>query len=79
MIELGKGVTAEMNKGLITISAAEGNVKLEVKAGMLVVEVLADLEKKIESGEIDPVKGTDMDKIAALQFVAWAKKELALA
>lgn len=35
---------------------------------------LGDIEAKIESGEIDPIKGTDLDKAAMLGAIATLKK-----
>ncbi len=35
---------------------------------------LADIEAKVESGEIDPIKGTDLDKAAIMAAIGALKK-----
>lgn len=59
-MELAKGVVGEFKEGKIVIS---------VEVASMVAPILADLKAKIESGAIDPVKGTDMDKEALLKAI----------
>ena len=56
-MELSKGITIEYVDGAVV-------VKAEVKS--LLLEELAKIKAKVESGEIDPIKGTDVDKSAIL-------------
>lgn len=63
-MELVKGVTVDYVEGAIVLKA-------EVKS--LVLAEIAKVEAKIESGEIDLVKGTDLDKQAALGLISALK------
>lgn len=66
-MELGKGLSVEYVEGALVLKA-------EVKA--LVLEELAKIEAKFESGEIDLIKGTDFDKNAAMMFFSAIKAAL---
>lgn len=69
MIELGKGVELDMNKG---------EVVLKAKVGFLLEGPLKKLEEDIQAGKVDPIPGTDMDKVAMLQALVFVKKELGI-
>ena len=69
MMELAKGVTLDMDKG---------EVVLKAKVGTLLGPQISKLKADIESGKIDPIPGTDMDKLAMLQAVDFVEKELGL-
>lgn len=59
----------EVAKG-VTLEYTEGEVVLKAKVKELVIGELAKVKAKFESGEIDLVKGTDLDKSAALAIIA---------
>lgn len=67
-MEITKGVTLEYKDGKIVAS-------LEVAKAL--VPALEVIEAKVESGEIDPVKGTDLDKAAMLKAIAFLKVAVA--
>lgn len=58
----------EISKG-VTVEYVEGAVVLKAQIKALVLEELAKVKAKFESGEIDLIKGTDMDKQAALMVI----------
>ncbi len=60
-MEVAKGVTLEYTEGAVVLKA-------EVK--QLVVAELAKVKAKFEAGEIDLIKGTDLDKVAALGIIS---------
>lgn len=62
----------EVTKG-VTLEYTEGEVVLKAKVKELVLAEIAKVEAKIESGEIDLVKGTDLDKQAALGLISALK------
>jgi hypothetical protein len=45
--------------------------------GAFIIPALDKLKEDVESGKIDPVKGTDLDKIAIEQVIELLKKQLA--
>ena len=47
----------------------EGKVVLAVEIAALVVPSIESIKAQIESGAIDPVKGTDIDKTVMLQSI----------
>lgn len=63
-MEIAKGIDADYKDGKIIV---------EVKVAEQVVPVLDGVIGKIESGEIDLVKGTDIDKTVALQVLGLLK------
>lgn len=72
-MEIAKGVVADYKDGSAVVEAFEGALKIELKVAPLVLPKIADLKAKIVSGELDPVKGTDLDKmvvVAALDLIA---------
>lgn len=77
MVEVGKsGVSVDYKEGKAIVSAFEGAVELTVKAALIINPALDNLSAKIESGEIDLIKGTDLDKTALLQAIAYVKSEV---
>lgn len=75
-IEVAKGVFADFKEGKVEVSAADGGVKLTIDAGILLKPKLADVRAKIESGEIDLIPGTDLDKHALLMVTDALLKEI---
>lgn len=63
-MEIAKGINAEYSQGEIIV---------KVKVAEQVVPVLDGTISKIESGEIDLVKGTDIDKTVAVQVLKLLK------
>lgn len=51
--QITKGVKAKLEGGKVVI---------EAEYASLVNPLLDDLSAKLQSGELDPIKGTDMDK-----------------
>ncbi len=54
----------------VTVDYVDGEVVLKAKVKQLVVAELEKVKAKFESGEIDLVKGTDLDKAAALAIIS---------
>jgi len=75
-MELFKGGTLDYKDGSVVLSALDGNLTLQLKAMALVGPMIDSMVSKIESGEIDLVKGTDIDKFVALQVLGLIKTEL---
>jgi len=75
--ELGKSnIFVDFKDGKASISALEGGIELVVKVSALVNPALDAFSAKVESGEIDLIKNTDLDKTVLLQAVAFIKAEL---
>lgn len=66
----------EVTKG-VELSYAGGKLVLSADVASLLLPILEDLKAKVESGAIDPIKGTDLDKVAIEQVIALAEKYLA--
>lgn len=64
-MELAKGVELKYEGGKAILTA---------DVASLAIPMLEDIKKKVESGEIDPVKGTDLDKLAIEQVIALLAK-----
>jgi hypothetical protein len=62
-MELGKGISVDLEKGDIVLRVS-------------VLSQVEKLEQKFVSGEIDLIKGTDLDKSAVLLVLGNLKKEL---
>lgn len=77
-MNLGKDVTIDLKSGVVEISAYEGKLKVTAAVGMFAAPVLASLEADVNSGKIDPIKGTDLDKTALLQVIAFLKKQVGI-
>lgn len=60
----------------VMVKLEGGKLSLEADFGLMLVPKLDALVAKFESGEIDIVKGTDLDKSAALILLANIKAEL---
>lgn len=65
----------EITKG-VTLDYKEGSVVLSAHVSQFVGPVLEDLKSKVESGAIDPVKGTDMDKELLLKALAFLQTQV---
>lgn len=75
--EIGKsGVSVDYKDGKAIVSAFDGSVELTVKAAALVNPLLDKVIAKVESGEIDLIKGTDLEKGPVLQVLAALKAEI---
>ncbi len=66
--EISKGVIAKLENGVVSV---EADLKV------LALPVIEDIQKKIQSGEIDLVKGTDLDATVADKVLEQLKKVLA--
>ena len=65
----------EISKG-ITVGYENGVAFLQAKVGELIVAPIERIEAKIQSGEIDLIKGTDIDKDLLLKITAALKAEI---
>lgn len=65
----------ELVKG-VTVDYAEGAVVLKAEVKALVIGEIEKIQKKVESGEIDLIKGTDLDKMAVMAVIEAIKKAL---
>lgn len=63
----------------VQLDYSAGKLALTADLGGLLIPILEDLKAKVESGAIDPIKGTDLDKVAIEQVIALAEKYLAVA
>lgn len=73
-MEIAKGVTLDFVGGEVVLKAQGTGFELLAKGQVagLAVPVLNEIKAKVESGEIDPIKGTDLDKttlLGALDFL----------
>lgn len=76
-MEIGQsGVFVEYKEGKAVVSAYEGAIVLEIKAALVINPALDKLSAKVESGEIDLIKGTDLDKAALLKAIELVKTEI---
>ena len=66
--EITKGVSVKLENGVVSV---EADLKV------LALPVIEDIQKKIESGEIDLIKGTDLDATVANKVLEQLKKVLA--
>lgn len=56
------------------ITLEHGKIVIDTKT--LVLPLLEDLKKQVEEGKIDPIKGTDLDKMAIELVIAQIEKQL---
>lgn len=75
-MEISKGVSVDLVAGVVEIKALEGAAKLSLDLGKLAVPMLDGLMAQVESGAIDPVKGTDIDKDLILRVLGLVKGAL---
>lgn len=75
-MEIGKNVKVDLKEGKVVLDVNDGAAVLAVNLGVLATPVLDGLIAKVESGAIDPVKGTDLDKEAMLRALNFLKSEL---
>jgi hypothetical protein len=54
----------------------DGKIVLEINVGAMLLPRIEKLEAQVQSGEVDLIKGTDLDKMALLQVIAILKTEL---
>lgn len=67
-MEITKGVSFEFKGGKAVLTA---------DVGSLVIPAIDSFKAKVEAGEIDIVKGTDLDNVVVLKVVELIKTELA--
>ena len=60
----------------VELNYKEGKLVLEAKIAMFLLPMLDGVKAKIEAGEIDPIKGTNMDKEALLKAIEFIKAEV---
>lgn len=65
-------MSLEVSKG-VTVDYKDGKVVVEAQVAQFANPVLDDLKAKVESGEIDPIKGTDLDKSVILGAIEFLK------
>lgn len=65
----------EITKG-VEIGIKEGKAYLEADLKLLAVKPIEEVEAKVESGEIDIIKGTDIDKVVFLKVSALIKAQI---
>lgn len=68
-MEIGKGLSLNYNK-------ENGNVELAYSLKSLVIPALESLKAKVDAGEIDLIKGTDLDKVAIDTVIALVEANL---
>ena len=66
-LQLGNGIEADYKEGKLVVSVAVASV---------VVPKLDEIRAKVESGEIDLIKGTDIEKGPLLLAIDFLKAEL---
>lgn len=54
----------------------DGKVIVEIEIKTIILPEIEKIEAKIMSGELDIIKGTDLDKMAVLTVIAALKTEL---
>lgn len=65
----------EISKG-VSVDYKDGKVVAEIEVASLIVPKLDELKAKIESGEIDPIKGTSLDAVAMIGAIDFIKAEI---
>lgn len=65
----------EVLKG-VELNYADGKVVVSVAVAAMVVPAVDALKAKIEAGEVDIIKGTDLDKDILLKAIEYIKAEL---
>ena len=56
------------------IKLEQGKIVFDLKA--IIIPLLEDLKKQVEEGKIDPIKGTDLDKMAIELVISQIEKQL---
>lgn len=75
-VELLKGVKFEYKEGAAVVTLLEGNIEVKVKAAAALNPILDGLSSKVSTGEIDLIKGTDIDKELVLKIISAIKAEV---
>lgn len=75
-MEVYKGISVDYKDGSLILAGLEGAVSFQVKAGLLLVPAIDGIIAKVESGEIDLVKGTDIEKGPVLEVLKGLKAAL---
>lgn len=77
-MEVTKGLLVDYKEGSLQLTYSNGPITgtVSVKAAAVLNPVLDGFQAKLESGEIDPIKGTDLDKTVLLQAIAYVRSEV---
>ena len=77
-MELGRGISVDYQEGELLIKAQGNGFEIVAKGQVagLALPVLDQLRAQVESGAIDPIKGTDLDKGMILQVIDGLKAAL---
>jgi hypothetical protein len=60
----------------VFLNLEEGNIVLKVDIKTMIIPVLNNLKADLEAGKIDPVKGTELDKMAIEAAIEMIEKYL---
>ena len=60
----------------VEVNLKDGKIVLEVAVAAMLVPAIEGVKAKIEAGEIDLIKGTDLDKEVMLKAIDFLKAEL---
>lgn len=61
----------------VELKFEHGKIIVETDVKSLVIPMLEKLKEDVDAGKIDPIKGTDFDKIAIDQVIELIEKQLA--
>jgi hypothetical protein len=60
----------------VFLNLEEGNIVLKVDIKTMIIPVLNNLKADLEAGKIDPIKGTELDKMAIEAAIEMIEKYL---
>ena len=77
-MDLGHGISVDYQEGELVMKAQGNGFEIVAKGQVagLALPVLDQIRAKVESGEIDPIKGTEFDKAMILQVIDTLKASL---
>jgi len=77
-MDLGHGISVDYQEGELVMKAQGNGFEIVAKGQVagLAMPVLDQIRAKVESGEIDPIKGTEFDKAMILQVIDTLKASL---
>lgn len=61
----------------VELKFEHGKIIVEADVKSLIIPMLEKLKEDVNAGKIDPIKGTDLDKIAIDQVIELIEKQLA--
>lgn len=78
VMELSNGLVIDYKEGALQLEYVSGALTgtIKVQAAAVINPILESFKAKVESGEVDPIKGTDLDKTIMLQAIAFLQAEL---